>query len=102
MEINSDSLRLILGIKVRQFRQQAGLSLKQMAVKSGLSISYLSEIEKGKKYPKPEKIFQIAQGLGKSFDELVSLQLDEDQNPLASLLNSPVFREFRTLMGVRC
>jgi transcriptional regulator with XRE-family HTH domain/predicted transcriptional regulator len=94
MEINSESLRFILGIKVKQHRQAAGLSLKQLGERTSLSISYLSEIEKGKKYPKPEKIIQLAQGLGVSFDELVSLQLDDEMNPVTALLNSPLFNDF--------
>lgn len=94
MEINSESLRFILGIKVKQYRQSAGLSLKQLGERTHLSVSYLSEIEKGKKYPKPEKIIQLAHGLGKSFDDLVSLQLDDELNPLTALLNSPLFNEF--------
>ena len=94
MEINSESLRFILGIKLKQFRQEKGLSLKDLSGKTGLSVSYLSEIEKGKKYPKPEKIILLAHGLGRSFDELVSLQLEDDNNPVTALLNSPVFNEF--------
>lgn len=94
MQINSESLRFILGIKVKQHRQAAGLSLKQLGERTSLSISYLSEIEKGKKYPKPEKIIQLAQGLGVSFDELVSLQLDDELNPVTALLNSPLFNDF--------
>ncbi|MEJ2042390.1 MAG: helix-turn-helix domain-containing protein [Reinekea sp.] len=94
MEINSESLRFIFGIKLKQFRQNAGFSLKDLAEKTGLSVSYLSEIEKGKKYPKPEKIVQLSVALNKSFDDLVSLQLDEDLNPLSALLNSPVLKDF--------
>jgi len=94
MEINSESLRFILGVKIKQFRLTAGFSLKQLSEKTGLSISYLSEIEKGKKYPKPEKIVQIAYALNRTFDELVSLQLDDDLNPLSALLNSPVLKDF--------
>ncbi len=94
MEINSESLRFILGIKIKQFRQTAGYSLKQLSEKTQLSVSYLSEIEKGKKYPKPEKIVQLAHALDRSFDELVSLQLDDELNPLSALLNSPVLKDF--------
>lgn len=94
MEINSESLRFILGIKIKQYRQEAGLSLKQLSERTRLSISYLSEIEKGKKYPKPEKIILLAQGLDKSFDDLVSLQLDDELNPITALLNSPLFKDF--------
>lgn len=94
MQINSESLRFILGIKVKQYRQAAGMSLKQLAERTHLSVSYLSEIEKGKKYPKPEKIIQLAHGLEKSFDDLVSLQLDDELNPITALLNSPLFNDF--------
>lgn len=94
MEINSESLRFILGIKIKQFRQAAGFSLKELSAKTKLSVSYLSEIEKGKKYPKPEKIVLLAHALNRTFDELVSLQLDDDLNPLSALLNSPVLKDF--------
>jgi transcriptional regulator with XRE-family HTH domain/Zn-dependent peptidase ImmA (M78 family) len=94
MEINSESLRFILGIKIKQFRQAKGFSLKELSEKTQLSISYLSEIEKGKKYPKPEKIVQLAYALDRTFDELVSLQLDDELNPLSALLNSPVLKDF--------
>lgn len=94
MEINSETLRFILGVKIKQFRQTAGFSLKELSEKTSLSISYLSEIEKGKKYPKPEKIVQLAYALNVTFDELVSLQLDDELNPLSALLNSPVLKDF--------
>ncbi|MDN3648460.1 XRE family transcriptional regulator [Reinekea marina] len=94
MEINSESLRFILGIKLKQFRLAEGYSLKQLAERTNMSVSYLSEIEKGKKYPKPEKIIQLAQGLNRTFDELVSLQLDDELNPLSALLNSPILKDF--------
>jgi transcriptional regulator with XRE-family HTH domain/predicted transcriptional regulator len=94
MEINSESLRFVLGLKIKQFRQNEGISLKELSGRTKLSISYLSEIEKGKKYPKPEKIAVLAHALNRSFDELVSLKLDDELNPLTALLNSPVLKEF--------
>ncbi|TXR54257.1 helix-turn-helix domain-containing protein [Reinekea thalattae] len=94
MEINSESLRFVLGLKIKQFRQSENLSLKQLSQLTSLSISYLSEIEKGKKYPKPEKIATLAHALNRSFDDLVSLKLDDELNPLTALLESPVLKEF--------
>ena len=64
MDINSEKLRLIIGLKIKHYRQEKGYTLKHLAKKAGLSISYLNEIEKGKKYPKPQKIMHLAQGLG--------------------------------------
>jgi len=42
---------------------------------TGLSASYINEIEKGKKYPKAEKIMMLAEGLGVEYDDLVSISM---------------------------
>jgi transcriptional regulator with XRE-family HTH domain len=94
VNIKPENLRLIMGFKLKQFRLEKGLLLKELADKTGLSISYLSEIEKGKKYPKPEKIFQLAQSLGVSFDDLVSLQVSKEADLLPVIFTSPVIKEF--------
>jgi hypothetical protein len=88
------NVRVIFGMKVRQFREQRGYALKELALRTGLSPSYLTEIEKGKKYPKAEKILQLAQALNVSFDQLVSLKLEPELNPLSVLLDSPLMQEF--------
>jgi len=90
---SEQNLRFILGLKLNQLRKQQGLSLKEVSAKAGLAISYLNEIEKGKKYPKPEKILALAKALGTTYDELVSLQLDEKLHPLSGVLRSGVLDE---------
>lgn len=94
MTITSQNLRFMLGVKIRQNRHRLRMSLKKLSEATGLSISYLSEIEKGKKYPKPEKILHIGEALGVSFDDLVSVQADAGLNPLTEILSSPVLQEF--------
>jgi XRE family transcriptional regulator, fatty acid utilization regulator len=94
MGTSSENLRFILGLKVKTLRQSAGYSLKQLAAASGLSISYLSEIEKGKKYPKPEKMLGLATALGVSYDDLVSARVQENLNPVTETLQSAFFSEF--------
>ena len=91
--MRSDSIPIIFGIKLKELREQAGLSATELAQRAGLSVSYLTEIEKGRKYPKTEKIFQLAEALGANFDDLVSLKLGQRLNPLATLLDSPMFRD---------
>ncbi len=88
------NVRVIFGMKLRQFREQLGYTLKTLAHKTGLSPSYLTEIEKGKKYPKAEKILQLAQALELSFDDLVSLKLGNELHPLTGLLDSPLMQQF--------
>jgi len=90
---SEQNLRFILGLKLNQLRKQRGLSLKEVAAKADLAISYLNEIEKGKKYPKPEKILSLARALGTTYDDLVSLQLDEKLHPLSGVLRSGVLDE---------
>jgi transcriptional regulator with XRE-family HTH domain len=91
MDLN---LKVIFGMKLKKFREQAGLSLTDFGQKTGLSTSYLTEIEHGKKYPKAEKIARLAEVLGKSYDDLVSIRLDKGLSPLAGFLSSPVLHNF--------
>lgn len=94
MDINAENLRLILGVKLKQLRTEHDLSLSELAEKSGLSVSYLSEIEKGKKYPTPDKIILLATALGVTFDDLVSAHMSEALDPLTTFLKSPLIKEF--------
>jgi len=89
-----ENVRVIFGMKLRKFREQRGYSLKALAERTGLSPSYLTEIEKGKKYPKTGKILQLAEAVELPFDDLVSLKLERELNPLSDLLNSPLMQEF--------
>jgi transcriptional regulator with XRE-family HTH domain len=94
--------RLVLGLKLKALRQKRGLPLREVAAAAGLSISYLSELEKGKKYPKPDRLVALAEALDVPFDELVTLRVDEELSPLAALARSPWLREFPLeLFGVQ-
>src|SRR5262245_53618469 len=88
------SLRLLLGLKLRSFRLERRLSLKELAERTGLSISYISEIEPGRKSPKLEKLLVLAESLGVGYEDLVSLRTDERLGPIGELLTSSFFREF--------
>ena len=89
-----DRLRLILGVKLRSLRQSRGLGLKAVAQKAGLSVSYLSEIEQGKKYPRAEKLVDLAYALGVPYDDLVSLRVDRGLDAVKGAIESPFLRAF--------
>lgn len=93
MSLNEDNIKLIFGLKLKQFRTAKKLSLTELADKSGLSISYINEIEKGKKYPKAEKISTLANVLDVPYDKLVSLKLDKQLAPVGEILNSRLLEE---------
>lgn len=90
---NKHIIRLIFGLKVRELRKQRGLSFTELSKASGLSVSYLNEIERGKKYPKSDKIMALADALDVSYDSLVSLKMSKKLSPVADLLRSNFFQE---------
>ncbi len=91
--MKNEYIRLIFGLKLRQFRQDKGLSLQTLSALTGISQSYLNEIEKGKKYPKTDKITALATALNLEYDQLVSLKLDRKLEPIAKLLKSNMLTE---------
>jgi|YelNatPaOPRAMG01_1025707.scaffolds.fasta_scaffold02117_18 transcriptional regulator with XRE-family HTH domain len=86
-------IKLIFGLKVKQLRSDKGMSLSELASKSGLSVSYLNEIESGKKYPKIDKIITLAQALGTNYDRLVSLKLAKNLAPIGDFLESNILEQ---------
>ncbi len=91
--VKEENIKLIFGLKAKLLRQTANLSLSELSKLTGISVSYINEIEKGKKYPKANKISSLADSLGTSYDWLVSLKLDRKFAPLADLLKSNILSE---------
>lgn len=86
--MKEENIKLIFGLKVKQLRAEQGLSLSEVSRRAGISVSYLNEIEKGKKYPKADKVSALAQALGVDYDWLVSLQLSQKMAPITRLIQS--------------
>ncbi|MFD2247332.1 helix-turn-helix domain-containing protein [Pontibacter ruber] len=93
MRLEEDVIRIILGLKIKQLRLEKDISLTDLATATDISVSYLNEIEKGKKHPKPSKIAVIADALGVTYDYLVSLQLSKRLQPVGELLRSNILKE---------
>jgi XRE family transcriptional regulator, fatty acid utilization regulator len=85
--------KIIFGLKVRQLRMEHNLSFAEFAEKTGMSISYLNEIEKGKKYPKDDKIKSIAAVLQSTPEYLISEEMPKSLAPVEDLLQSNFLNE---------
>lgn len=85
--------KVILGLKIQQERARKKLSLKELGEICGLSKSYLNEIEKGKKYPKPDKLMILAKALDVDFEYLVRPTLEGELEHIHKLLTSPLLNE---------
>ncbi len=64
------------GIKLA--RTEQGLTQRELALKAGISVSYLSLIERGKRNPNISTLIKIANALRTSFLMLAFLGVTED------------------------
>jgi len=66
-----DKVSLRTGRAVKQQREAAGLSLRMLAARSGVSSSMISDIERGTKSPTVITVVRLAQALGVSAAALI-------------------------------
>ncbi|MEM1121625.1 MAG: helix-turn-helix transcriptional regulator [Bacteroidota bacterium] len=93
MNLTHQNSRIIFGLKVKQLRVDQGLSFANLSKAAGMSVSYLNEIEKGKKSPKADKIETLANALGTTYEELVSPDLTGKLAAVGELLHSNFLNE---------
>ena len=93
MSQKSQNNKIILGLKVRQLRTEKKLSFAVLSEQTGMSVSYLNEIEKGKKYPKDDKIQLLATALETTTDSLISAEMPQSLLAIESLLQSNFLSE---------
>lgn len=89
-----ENIRIIFGLKLKKLRTDKKLSLQQLSDASGVSVSYMNEIENGKKYPKPDKINELARALDTTYDQLVSLKINKNLTPVVQVLNLKIINDF--------
>lgn len=67
-----------LGKRIKMVRNKAGLSLKNVAKKSSVTVSFLSQVERDKATPSLKSLKNIANALGVRTNQL----LDEDRSSI--------------------
>src|SRR5262249_23370096 len=70
LRMSESALREALGGIIRERRKSLGLTLAQMAQRTGVSLGYLSQIELGKNSASIETLYRISLGLGIKMAEL--------------------------------
>ena len=58
---------------IQAFREYRGLTLQELSDGTGLAVSYISEIERGRKSGSVSALTRIAKALGTTIDALVSV-----------------------------
>lgn len=64
-------LQQTMGTAIRRERREQGLTLKELAERAALSVVYLGEIERGKKYPSALVLEKLAEALELSMPDLL-------------------------------
>lgn len=91
--MNKQYQRIIFGLKVKELRIAKKLSFSQLSKDTGMSISYLNEIEKGKKYPKEDKISILAKTFDIEEGKLTSYEMNSAMLHVGDLLRSNFLNE---------
>lgn len=85
---DNSGVRLIFGLKLKALRQQQGMNYTQLSKATGIAVSYLHDIENGRKYPKADKIIALAKALKVDYDYLVSHTAKKRLQPMIDFMNS--------------
>src|SRR5437868_15383482 len=68
-----------LGERVRAYREALGYTLSDLAKKSGVSRSYLYQVERGTSSPTQEKLSALATALGVRITDLLGVEAGESE-----------------------
>lgn len=89
-----------LAIRVKELRNQRGMSQEFLAEESGLSLRTIQRIEKGESNPTGESLKRLANALNVSPDELIDWSIKEDKKFLTYLNLSALTFLFFPLLGI--
>ncbi len=76
-----------IGKRMKQCREQPGLTQEQFTEKTGLTTNYFSTVERGASFPRCEKLIRILNGLEVSADAVFCDVLTHNTEYKASKLS---------------
>jgi len=80
--MGGQEIKATLGNNIKLFRAHRQYSQADLAEKADISITFLSNIERGLKYPKPATLSQIADALNVEAYELFKTNLETNAEPI--------------------
>lgn len=76
-----------IGELFKQIREQKGLSLRELSEKSGLSASFIGQVERNETSPSMRSVMSMAQALGIKLTELFSTIEEAEASPVITSTN---------------
>ena len=90
-------LNSLLGLNIKRFRVNSGLSQEELTEKAGISVPFLGAIERGEKWPSPATLTGIAHGLGVNPYDL--LKPEESASKDIKKITSKLIKDITTLVN---
>lgn len=85
--IKSEVKMSLLSKNIAYFRRKKGMTQKELAEKSGLSKSFISQIENNNNNPSKDSLYKISKVLNVSMENLTGEYITEDTQILKLLIN---------------
>jgi transcriptional regulator with XRE-family HTH domain len=82
-----DYIRAVLSGNLRKLRKYREWSQTELAKKANISMNFLSEIERGRKWPYPETLQNLAEALGVEVFDFFKTREDETVPAIEDYLN---------------
>lgn len=94
----------LLGDKIKNLRQNKGLTQEALAEKTNLTAPYIGQIERGERKLSVETLVQIGNALGASFDYLLQIdpraKHDSVLDELAAAFKGRTYNEIKMIIDV--
>jgi transcriptional regulator with XRE-family HTH domain len=90
---------LTFGEKIRKLREDLDLSLRAVADKIGVSAAFLSDVELGRRFPKPDTLKLLAKELRVTSEELSKYDFRDEADNIKKMMfsNGAAGVAFRTV-----
>ena len=79
-----------IGKRIKECRERLGLTQEQFSEKTGLSVNYISTVERGGSFPRYEKLITIINGLEVSADaifcDVINGSVEDKENEISRRL----------------
>jgi transcriptional regulator with XRE-family HTH domain len=91
---------LLLGMLLRSFRRKAGLTQEELAARANFHPTYINMIERGRRTPVIETVFQLAKALDLTQEEQQELieAAKQDRSPQSSQPSQKLKKEFESIL----
>ena len=87
--MNKD-IHILFGLRIKELRVRAHISQEELSFRSGLSKNYISDVERGKKFPRIENLVAIMNAIGASADQIFCDVIDKTYPTRVSILSDEI------------